>query len=231
MLAYSRSTPRAMCARTSGQNCRSRRRISSPLRSSARVGRRCPIPRQWCWREARRPAPAPAAARSFEHLLFFVVFRLVYPHLLVEAVGDALQLSDRGVVPLGLDMIQLVFLLVRQLASSLSHRSLMFLLDAIEVDTDRRVIFGDRFLYRDHFAETGRIAVRDLFRRRRIRTIGMDRCPRQRGERGNGNKQFHTKLIPGDWSDGHLSVGPLPGPSPRPNRYTGPESHRCTLIG
>ena len=73
----------------------------------------------------------------------------------------------------------------------------MFLLDAVEVDADRGVVVGHLFLDRDHFAECRRIAIRDLVRRCRVRTVGMDRPSDQGDERRSANEGFHTNWVLG----------------------------------
>src|SRR2546429_5105281 len=112
---FSRSTAPAHCARgrdSIGRHCR-----RCPISSSASTGL--------------------STARS----ALLVVLRLEDADLLVEAIGDALQLIDGGIVLLHLDALHVSLLRGRQLVAGLRDRIVVLELDAGDVGLDFLVVF------------------------------------------------------------------------------------------
>src|SRR5580693_430940 len=119
---FSRSTAPAHCA--SGRDSMGRHCRCCPISSSACAGVNT-------WSDA------------LESLLFLagvaavrVALGLVDADLLVEAIGNTLELIDRGVVLLHLDLLHVSLLLRSELVAGGGHRSLVLELDARHVGID-----------------------------------------------------------------------------------------------
>src|SRR5882757_5866395 len=140
---------------------------------------------------------------------------LVHLHLLVEAVGDALQLVDGGVVLLNLDALHVVhgLLLLRGGLfagfGQLAHGIVPLELNAGDVGVDGFVIFLDGLLRLDHLLERRCIAIRKVVRGRGITAVCIGRSGRQYGSRADGNEHFHTGN-PRLWLDRYLSGATAP---------------------
>src|SRR6185437_4011578 len=171
---FSRSTAPAHCARGSD--------------SMGRQVRCCPI-----------SSSAWAGLNTDSPLRIVLVFGLVGPDLLVEAVRHALQLIDRGVVLLDLNTIQILeglLLLGRaRLVADLARGSVMLALDAGQIGVDRLVVALDSLLPGDHFVLGGGVAVGQLVRGRWVAAVRVNRPGRQCRESGHGNECSH-RVIP-----------------------------------
>src|SRR5262249_13900625 len=115
-------------------------------------------------------------------------------YLLVEAVGDGLQLVDGGIVLLCLDALHVRLLLGLQLVASLGNGVIELLVDAGRVVVDRLLVRADGLLSGNHVLERCGPAVWDLRRSLRVGAVCI-RCCGSRGERDR-EKSLH-KTSPG----------------------------------
>src|SRR6185437_7632212 len=116
-------------------------------------------------------------------------------NLLVEPVRDALQLVHRRVVLVGLGLIELGLLVVRDLGSGGGQRGLVLAFQAVQVGVGGVVEIGDGLLARQHLLHRGGVAVRDTLRRAGRGALGKDgrggKC--KGGERRGGIDRLHTR--------------------------------------